>query len=257
MKALFCIFLAIPFGASAQADGILLERLDLTRIKSLAPPMGFPATAARSVTGAPLTMKGVVYPHGVGTHSGSRMAIDLGGEAEKFVATVGVDDTPTALPNPLPGSAVPQGLQRHPGTATVEIWLDGKPVFDTGALRRGGEPKAVSVDLSGAKKMTLIMTDAGRWPYNNPIDLAGATIVMKPGARSKPKTLAIPDPPRLPSRPPTCQSPPSTGRASLGHRRAGRSCSRSRPPAEGCATPPPVSRPVWKSTRTPVSSLAS
>src|SRR5689334_5622468 len=98
---------------------IRLETLDLTAVKTLAPPMGYPAKAAQSVAGKPLTIKGAVYAHGVGLHSGSTMTIDLHRQAEKFSAKAGVDDAPLPLAKPLPGSAVPRGLERHPGTATV------------------------------------------------------------------------------------------------------------------------------------------
>ena len=179
-------------------EAVRLETLDLSKMKALAPPMGYPARAAASVAGKPLTIKGQVYAHGVGTHSGSRLVVDLGGEAEKFSALAGVDDAAMPLPNPLPGSAVPRGLQNHPGIASFEVWVDGKQAVETGPVRRGAEPKAISADLRGAKRMTLIVTDGGRWPYNNPADLADAMIVMKPGARSKPVALAIPDEARPP-----------------------------------------------------------
>jgi hypothetical protein len=52
---------------------IPLEQLDLAKATSFASPMGYPANASRSVAGQPLTMKGKVYEHGVGLHSGSRV----------------------------------------------------------------------------------------------------------------------------------------------------------------------------------------
>jgi alpha-galactosidase len=169
-----------------------LEQLDLSAVKSLAPPMGFPAKAAQSVAGKPLTMRGVAYQHGVGLHSGSTLVIDLHGQAEKFSAKAGVDDAAMPLPKPLPGSAMPRGLERHPGTATVEIWLDGKRAVDSGMLRRGTAPKEITADLHGVRRMTIIVTDAGRWPYNNPLDLANAVITMQSG---KPAAARVaPDP---------------------------------------------------------------
>lgn len=185
------LILATALPSAAQQE-VRLEQLDLSAVKTLAPPMGYPAKAAQSVAAKPLTMKGAVYAHGVGPHSGSTMGIDLNGQAGKFSAKAGVDDVPMPLARALPGSAVSRGLERHPGTATVEIWLDGKRVADTGPLRRGGEPKAITADLRGAKRVTIIVTDAGRWPYNNPLDLADAVIVMQPGAKPlEDGTLAV------------------------------------------------------------------
>ncbi len=173
------------------SGAVWLESLDLALVKSLDPPLGYPARAARSVAGKPLTINGVVYPHGVGTHSGSKLVVDLGGEAEKFLAMAGVDDTRLPLPKPLPGSFVPRGLQNHPGLAAFEVWLDGKPAADTGPLGRGAPPKLLSVDLRGARRMVVVVNDGGRWPYDNPADLGGAMIFMKAGAKSRPRAVAV------------------------------------------------------------------
>jgi alpha-galactosidase len=176
----------------APRNAVWLESVDLGKMKSLKPPLGYPARARQSVAGGPLTLNGVVYPHGVGSHSDSKLIVDLHGEAERFLAMAGVDDARLPLPKPLPGSFVPRGLQRHPGTATFQVWVDGKEAVDTGMLQRGHEPKPISIDLHGARRMTLIITDGGRWPYNNPADWAGAMILMRPGAKSKPEALAVP-----------------------------------------------------------------
>src|SRR5262249_729214 len=52
---------------------IWLESLDLGKIVQ---GFGHPH-AGRSVDGNPLTLRDVVYPHGIGTHSRGRMEIDL------------------------------------------------------------------------------------------------------------------------------------------------------------------------------------
>jgi alpha-galactosidase len=195
MRVLLALWSA---GLLAQTS-VPLEQLDLGKIASLAPPMGYPAKAGRSVAGEPLTMKGQRYDHGIGLHSGSRMLIDLHGQGAQFTALAGVDDAKLAIPAPLPGSAVPKGLQNHPGLATLEVWLDGKRVYDSGVMRRGAGAKSVTVDLTGAHQMFLAATDGGRWPYNNPLDLADATITMKAG---KPETVAMkadPAPPIAPA----------------------------------------------------------
>src|SRR4051794_30777121 len=83
---------------------IALEQLDLTKVRGLAPPMGYPAQAAKSVAGKTMSINGTAYEHGVGTHSGSRMDIDLGGGATRFTAMAGIDDAAMPLPKPLPGS---------------------------------------------------------------------------------------------------------------------------------------------------------
>ena len=181
--------LVLSLAACAPAQPVIrLEELDLSKVRSLAPPLGYPAAAARSVGGAPLTVDGKTYAHGVGFHSGSTMVVELGGEAEKFEALAGVDDAHTALPKPLPGSALPGGLKAHPGTGRVEVWVDGKLAADTRVMRRGSPPKRISAALSGARRMTIVINDGGRWPYDNPVDLLDAVIT----SRSKPSAAAAP-----------------------------------------------------------------
>src|SRR5580700_9117444 len=111
-----------------------LEQLDLAKATALAPPMGYPAKAGRSVADQPLTMKGKVYEHGVGLHSGSKMLIELHGQATSFTALAGVDEAKLTIPPPLPGAAIPNGLRNHPGLATLEVWVDGKLVVDSGVM---------------------------------------------------------------------------------------------------------------------------
>jgi hypothetical protein len=81
-------------------------------------------------------------------------------------------------------------LKNHPGLGKLQIWLDGRLAYESGELRRGAAPVPVSLDLAGARNMLLILTDNGRWPYNNPIDLAGAAFELAPGS-ALPETVAI------------------------------------------------------------------
>jgi alpha-galactosidase len=162
--------------ALAQKD-YPLERLDLTLASRPASPMGFPAQPGRSVAGMPLRISGREYTHGIGLHSGSRLDIRLAGDAERFAALVGMDDAKTALPKPLPGSAIPQGLLNHNGSARVEVWVDGKLAAKLDGLRRGVEPKPLEANLRGARRVAIIVSDGGRWPFNNPVDLVDAVIV--------------------------------------------------------------------------------
>ena len=90
-------------GALLAQTAVPLETLDLAKVAALASPMGYPARAGRSVADQPLTLRGKIYEHGVGLHSGSRMLIDLHGQAQQFTALAGVDEAKLAIPAPLPG----------------------------------------------------------------------------------------------------------------------------------------------------------
>jgi alpha-galactosidase len=71
-----------------------------------------------------------------------------------------------------------------------EVWVDNKKEANSGILRGGDAPKLLSVDLSGAKRMTLLVTDAGDGIDNDHADWAGALILLVPEAKAKPHAVA-------------------------------------------------------------------
>src|SRR5439155_12084938 len=93
---------------------IWLDRLDLSQMTQ---DYGTPH-AGRSVDNHPLTLHGVSYPHGIGTHAISHFSVDLKGAAVRFVSLVGVDDERTG-----------------DGSVTFHVWVDGKRKAETGVLR--------------------------------------------------------------------------------------------------------------------------
>ncbi len=153
------------------ANAIRLESLDLSLMTQ---EYGTPH-AGRSVDDAPLKLKGQVYPHGVGTHAHSEFRVALKGAAVKFVSMVGVDDE-----------------RSDSGSVTFQVWVDGKLAADTGVLHGGDAPKRLEVDLTGAKRLALIVTDAEDGIENDHADWAGALILLAPGARAHPEAVGIP-----------------------------------------------------------------
>lgn len=167
----------------APPNALWLETLDLSKITQ-----GWQeARAGRSVENNPLSLKGEVYPHGIGTHARSEWLIDLKGVATKFVAMAGVDDE----------------KKSSPASITFEVWVDGKRVMETGVLHGGDEPKPISVDLTGAKRLRLIVGDAGDGIDSDHADWAGAMLLLVPGATVKPESAVVPvEPGRLVIPPP-------------------------------------------------------
>jgi len=155
-------------------NGMWLESLDLEKIEQ---DWGS-ARAARSVDGNPIKLKGVAYPHGIGTHARSEFAIELKGEAVRFLAAVGIDDE-----------------RRGMGSVTFEVLVDGKRAFESGVLRGGDEPKLVSVDLAGAKRLALLVGDADDNIDHDHADWAGALLILKRGAKAKPEAFSAPPEP--------------------------------------------------------------
>lgn len=157
------------------ANGVWIDSLDL----SLAEQGYGKIRAGHSVDGHSLTLKGMVYPHGVGTHAIGRLAIDLHGEATHFQAVVGLDDE-TA------GS----------GSVTFAVYLDGKKVASVSA-HGGRPPQVLQTDLTGGKKMILFVDDGGDGNTSDHADWAGAFITQVPEAKQKPETVALANAPRL------------------------------------------------------------
>lgn len=93
--------------------------------------------------GNPLTIDGVVHDKGLGTHAPSTVTVYLGANCTRFTALVGLDDETT-----------------EPGSVTFAITADGVPLHDTGVLRPG-PAVPVDVDVTGARLLTLQVTDGG------------------------------------------------------------------------------------------------
>jgi len=137
--------------------------------------------AGRSYLGGPLILRGQTYQHGIGSRAYSELTVDLKRAAARFVTMVGLDDSSSGF-----------------GSVVLEVWLDHRKVLDTGVIRGEDIPRFVSVDLSGARYMTLVVTDAGDGSDDDFADLAGAMLILAPGARSRPEAAEAAVEPPLP-----------------------------------------------------------
>lgn len=120
-------------------------------VKTLRPPYPARGTANyrpdRSYGGRPLTLGGRVYPKGVGSHSWCELTYRLDGAYARFRAVVGIDDE--ALGKPVVGDVI------------FRVLLDGKEAFSSGVMRAGQEPRRISLDVSGAEALVLVVDYAG------------------------------------------------------------------------------------------------
>ena len=98
----------------------------------------------RSIRETPLKLAGKPFARGVGTHAPSMMWIDLAGGADRFVATVGIDDSAGA------GDGV-----------IFKISGDGKTLFESGVMKQNQPPKAVDIELKGVKRLVLAVNLVG------------------------------------------------------------------------------------------------
>ncbi len=164
------LLLSSPPSFSQAASELPVESLDLSLLTQ---DYGTPH-AGQSVDGNPITLGGVVYPHGIGTHANSRLLIDLKGVATRFTATVGVDEEKKA----------------SAASITFEVLVDGKKKFETPVLHGGDKPVPVSVDVTGAKRLTLIVTDGGDGMDSDHADWADAKLTLTALTASKPVAMA-------------------------------------------------------------------
>jgi alpha-galactosidase len=137
--AALCLTIGMS-GASHAADVVRLEDMDMA---SAAQDYGTPQVD-RSITEKPLTLHGKVFEHGLGAHANFALWIDLKGAATRFSSVVGVDDGAGGK-----------------GSVRFKVWVDVRKAADTGVLRGGDEPRTLSVDLAGAKRMILLVTSGG------------------------------------------------------------------------------------------------
>jgi alpha-galactosidase len=132
----------------------------------------------KPVTGGPLTLGGVKYAHGIGTQAVSELLIDLKGIATHFDAVACVYDR-----------------TRAGGAVMFEVWTDCNKVFETGNMRVGDKPRRVSVDLTGARYLLLLVLDDGKSNRFVRASWAGALLKLAPGAEASPEVVAIAEEP--------------------------------------------------------------
>ena len=130
----------------------------------------------KSVEGNPLTIGGQTFSRGFGTHAASTLKVDLAGHAEKFSASVGVDD------------------EVHSNVASsVEFVVrgDGKLLWKSGMMRANDAAKECEVELKGVKLLVLEVSDAGDGEGWDHADWADAKLEMISG---RPVTIPVESP---------------------------------------------------------------
>ncbi len=123
---------------------------DLTPEKVTSQPfldVVWPPCFDRSLFGGPLSLAGKAYVRGIGMDARTEMTFALGRAWSRFYATVGVDD----------GAG---GAQGRSGRVILRAFADERLIYESGPLGRGGPPQALSLDVGGADKLTLV-TDFG------------------------------------------------------------------------------------------------
>jgi alpha-galactosidase len=152
------VLLAVSLGAAVcQAESVSLSKLDLRKIQQARGPRGFRGN--RSATPTPLAIGGRSFEDGVRTFGSSTLWIDLGQQARRFTAQVGIDDQ----------------AQAATGTATFRVYGDAKELFNSGPMKAGAAARPVAVDLAGVR-LLLLMVETAEGSDVNRTDWAQARI---------------------------------------------------------------------------------
>lgn len=181
--AAFFVFVMLPPAHAAETRIVWLDDLDLSPIRQ---GWGEPE-ARKSVVGRTLEMSGKAYERGVGSHAPGVIYVELDGKAERFQAIVGVDDE----------------TQKR-GSITIKIYDDTKKLFESGVIRGGHPPVELDLDISGAKRLILLMGDGGDERSYDHVDWAEARFIVSgadPKIVERPheeKIIRTPPPPKEP-----------------------------------------------------------
>jgi alpha-galactosidase len=135
----------------------------------------------RGAAPSPITLGGVVYPHGIGTLSINELIVDLEAQATRFVSMVGLDD-----------------LASGEASVRVEVWVDNRKRFESGVMRPGDAPRFVDVDLTGARFLELAIDDGDDTSNGDYADWGGALIFLRPDATAQPESWTFPSEPAPP-----------------------------------------------------------
>ena len=164
----YTLSLALALAAGADTT-IWLDELDLTTMSC-----GWERPRAKAAVGGnPLKINRTLFERGVGTHPASLFVLETGGGALSFEAQVGVDD---------------EELIRGKGSVVFRVYADQRVVADSGILRAREPAKAIKADLTGAKMVVLMVSDAGDGDAFDHADWCDARFVVKDGASLKPIT---------------------------------------------------------------------
>lgn len=127
--------------------------------------LSWPYQADRSVLSSALRSQGSLYLKGLGMHSPSRLTYELDQPYRRFDAQVAIDDA-----------------TRGRGSVVFRVFVDDgsgnwQERADSGTVRGRQPPKPISVDLAGARRISLLVDFADRGDELDHADWLSARLV--------------------------------------------------------------------------------
>lgn len=125
----------------------------------------WPLGVDRGLAGGRMRSGGQVFPKGIAMHSTSRVAFDLDGKFRRIEADLAIDEAAGSL-----------------GSVQFRLFVFDaagawKPAFASPVIRGGERPVPMSVDVSGAKRIALIVEAADRGDVGDHADWLDARLI--------------------------------------------------------------------------------
>ncbi len=120
--------------------------------------------------GNPIKLRGTTYTKGLGVHAYSEITYNIAGAGYKtFISDVGVDDETGGN-----------------GSLIFQVWVDGVLNGASPIVTGTSAPITLTVDVTGASTIKLIVTDAGNGDWFDHGDWAGARFTLAPANNAPP-----------------------------------------------------------------------
>ena len=123
---------------------------------------GGPARVNTNATGGSIRLAGDTFSSGIGVSGASKIVYHLGGGCKSFDATVGLDDSAGPL-----------------GSVSFQVLSDGESLLASEVHRTGDSPLGISLDLTGRREITLVLTPAGDQTDDDLANWADAKVVCQ------------------------------------------------------------------------------
>ncbi|MBK7212744.1 MAG: NPCBM/NEW2 domain-containing protein [Bacteroidales bacterium] len=145
-----------------------------------------------SCMGKPITLNGITYKHGFGTHANSILYLSLKGGSERFSATVGIDDEEKLTT----------------GSVIFSIYGEGSLLWRSRVLKSGGPSEKFDINVSRIDTLILLAEGAGDGINYDHADWANAYFLSKKPA---PITISRPSEPAIILTPKAADTPKING----------------------------------------------
>ncbi|MCA8939322.1 MAG: NPCBM/NEW2 domain-containing protein [Planctomycetes bacterium] len=140
----------------------------------------FPYRLDRAQGGGAINLRGKTYAKGVGVHAISKLTFTLNKRYERFIATIGVDDSAGAQASVIFRVLV-DGKEAKLKLTPTDTSDDSKPetkeAESSGVMRKGTIPLNIEVDVKRAMNITIIVEAADNGDVHDRANWANAMLV--------------------------------------------------------------------------------